>query len=119
MAYDPEHSVVTTNQVRFARPQNFKSERYFPFSFIKNRSLDDIECASVIIIQVRVPAIIQVNDSGVFTGFKAFVWYFLSNFYFSPNDSPLKTMRTVFYFIFNPFQPDHFLKCLKISYLSS
>ena len=30
---------------------------------------------------------------------KAFVYYFLSNFYFSPNDSPLKTMKGAFYFI--------------------
>ena len=27
------------------------------------------------------------------------VRYFLSNFYFSPNDSPSKTMKNVFYFI--------------------
>ena len=31
--------------------------------------------------------------------FKAYVRYFLSNFYFSPNDSPSKTMKNVFYFI--------------------
>ena len=30
--------------------------------------------------------------------FKACVHYFLSNFYFSPNDSPLKTTKNVFYF---------------------
>ena len=30
---------------------------------------------------------------------KACVRYFLSNFYFSPNDSPSKTMKNVFYFI--------------------
>ena len=30
---------------------------------------------------------------------KAFVCYFLSDFYFSPNDSPLKTMKNAFYFI--------------------
>ena len=30
---------------------------------------------------------------------KACVCYFLSNFYFSPNNSPLKTMKNVFYFI--------------------
>ena len=30
---------------------------------------------------------------------KACVCYFLSNFYFSPNDSSLKTMKNVFYFI--------------------
>ena len=30
---------------------------------------------------------------------KACVRYFLTNFYFSPNDSPLKTMKDVFYFI--------------------
>ena len=30
---------------------------------------------------------------------KASVRYFLSNFYFSPNDSPSKTMKNVFYFI--------------------
>ena len=29
----------------------------------------------------------------------ACVHYFLSNFYFSPNDSPSKTMKNVFYFI--------------------
>ena len=31
--------------------------------------------------------------------FKACVRYFLPNFYFSPNDSPSKTMENVFYFI--------------------
>ena len=31
--------------------------------------------------------------------FKAFVHYFLSKFYFLPNDSPLKTMKSAFYFI--------------------
>ena len=30
---------------------------------------------------------------------KACVHYFLSNFYFSPNDSPSKTMKNAFYFI--------------------
>ena len=30
---------------------------------------------------------------------KACVCYFLSNFFFSPNDSPSKTMKNVFYFI--------------------
>ena len=30
---------------------------------------------------------------------KACVCYFLSNFHFSPNDSPSKTMKNVFYFI--------------------
>ena len=30
---------------------------------------------------------------------KACVRYFLSNFYFSPNDSPSKTMKNVLYFI--------------------
>ena len=31
--------------------------------------------------------------------FKACVSYFLSNFYFSPNDNPSKAMKNVFYFI--------------------
>ena len=31
--------------------------------------------------------------------FKACVRYFLTNFYFSPNNSPSKTMKDVFYFI--------------------
>ena len=31
--------------------------------------------------------------------FKACVGYFLSNFYFSPNDNPSRTMKNVFYFI--------------------
>ena len=31
--------------------------------------------------------------------FKACFRYFLLDFYFSPNDSPLKTMENVFYFI--------------------
>ena len=33
------------------------------------------------------------------TKLKAYVRYFLSNFYLSPNDSPSKTMKDVFYFI--------------------
>ena len=38
--------------------------------------------------------------SWVFNSFrKACVRYFLINFYFSPNDSPSKTMKDVFYFI--------------------
>ena len=31
-----------------------------------------------------------------------FVGYFSTNFYFSPNDSPSKTMKDVFYFIEKP-----------------
>ena len=31
--------------------------------------------------------------------FKACVYYFLSNLYISPNDSPSKAMKNVFYFI--------------------
>ena len=34
---------------------------------------------------------------------KACVHYFLSNFYFSPNDSPSKIMKNVFYFIIKLF----------------
>ena len=34
-----------------------------------------------------------------FAIFKACVCYFLSNFYFSPNDSPSTAMKNVFYFI--------------------
>ena len=30
---------------------------------------------------------------------KAYAHYFLSNFYFSPNESPSKTMKNVFYII--------------------
>ena len=33
--------------------------------------------------------------------FKASVRYFLSNFYFWPNDSPSKTMKNVFFFLFH------------------
>ena len=41
------------------------------------------------------------NKDGMFVidQLKACVHYFLPNFYFSPNDSPLKTMKNVFYFI--------------------
>ena len=35
--------------------------------------------------------------------FKACVHYFLSNFYFSPNDSLSKTMKNAFYFILKAF----------------
>ena len=31
--------------------------------------------------------------------FKACICYFFENFYFSPNDSPSKTMKDIFYFI--------------------
>ena len=46
----------------------------------------------------------NINENEVCTKkidqiFKACVCYFLSNFYFSPYDSPLKTMKNVFYFI--------------------
>ena len=40
------------------------------------------------------------HGSGALTvNFKACVHYFLTNFYFLPNDSPSKTMKDVFYFI--------------------
>ena len=45
---------------------------------------------------------------------KACIHYFLSNFYFSPNDSPSKTMKNVFYFI----QKARFIpEILKLLYL--
>ena len=34
-----------------------------------------------------------------FAFIQARVWYFLSNFHFSPNDNPSKTMKNVLYFI--------------------
>ena len=40
--------------------------------------------------------ILTVDD---ITNFKACVRYFLSNFYFPPSDSPLKAMKSAFYFI--------------------
>ena len=45
--------------------------------------------------------------------FKACVCYFLSNFYFSPNDTPSKTMKNV-YFIKKPL---FILKIFKLLYL--
>ena len=41
------------------------------------------------------------NNIKVLSGLrkKACVRYFLSNFYFSPNDSPSKTIKNAFYFI--------------------
>ena len=41
---------------------------------------------------------IQISLSTKFH-FKACVRYFWSNYYFSPNDSPLNTMKNIFYFI--------------------
>ena len=35
----------------------------------------------------------------LFKEIKAYVHYFVSNLYFSPNDSPSKTMKNIFYFI--------------------
>ena len=39
------------------------------------------------------------NEEDRHSSFKACARYFLSNLYFSPNDSPPKTMKNVFYFI--------------------
>ena len=42
----------------------------------------------------------STNDQNICVDlFKACVHYFLSTFYFSPNDSPSKIMKNVFYFI--------------------
>ena len=41
----------------------------------------------------------HILNTQKFTCFKACVCYFVSNFYSSPNDSPFKTMKSVFYFI--------------------
>ena len=38
-------------------------------------------------------------DKFYYQGIKACVGYFLTNFYLSPDDSPSKTMKDVFYFI--------------------
>ena len=43
-----------------------------------------------------------ISDKYSYSGppaFKACVRYFLSNFYFPPNDSHSKTIKNVFYFI--------------------
>ena len=45
------------------------------------------------------PANIYMIKVKVGNVFKASVHYFLSNLYFSLNDSPSKSMRNVFYFI--------------------
>ena len=58
-------------------------------------------------------SIISLEDFKVF--FKACVRYFLSNFYYSPNDSPSKTMKNVFYFIFL-FQALFVLEIFKVFY---
>ena len=42
---------------------------------------------------------LSVFDHFVGLSLKAYVRYFLRNFYFSRNDSPSKTMKDVFYFI--------------------
>ena len=47
---------------------------------------------------MRMEAII-CNQKVVSNKFKACVRYLLPNFCFSPNDSPSKTMKNVFYFI--------------------
>ena len=39
------------------------------------------------------------NGFKVYFKLKACVRYFLSNFYFTPNNSPSNTMKNVFYFI--------------------
>ena len=44
-------------------------------------------------------AILITFDINLNLNIKACVRYFLSNFYFSQNDSPSKTMKNVFYFI--------------------
>ena len=40
-----------------------------------------------------------VKNASTLLKFKASVSYFLTNFYFSPNDSPSKTTKDVFYLI--------------------
>ena len=47
----------------------------------------------------KVPFIFKISPPVYVHVIKACVRYFLSNFYFLPNDSPSKTMKNVFYFI--------------------
>ena len=53
-----------------------------------------MECIAKLSHTAEICGNFQVN-----TAFKAFVHYFLSNLYFSLNDSPSKTIKNVFYFI--------------------
>ena len=41
----------------------------------------------------------QIRNAEKYRDLKVCVRYFLSNLYFSPNDSPLETTKNVFYFI--------------------
>ena len=43
--------------------------------------------------------VVSTVNTGIIILLKACVHYFLSNFYFSRNDSPSKTIKNVFYFI--------------------
>ena len=59
-------------------------------------------CTIVYSISSNIDEVLSINPSAnvfVFRDFKACVCYFLSNFYFSQNDSPSKTLKDVFYFI--------------------
>ena len=68
--YQKSHQVVDMNRKKY-----IYSVGYTPFEHFIKFLIDDLH-----------------------TNFKACVCYFLSNFYFSPNDSPSKTMKNVLLF---------------------
>ena len=55
-------------------------------------------CTYLLIYFVKLQNL-NIIPAGTTFDIKACVHYFLSNFYFLPNDSPLKAMNNVFYFI--------------------
>ena len=91
--------------IYFLRSPNFSKQLYTlsqellfqQMLFFRTANLQQLTSFS----QLHFPFIIQQLALLVldFLNLTACVRYFLLNFYFSPNDSPLKTMKNVFYFI--------------------
>ena len=52
-----------------------------------------------IVLRLLAEVSTKLPEMYFFGKFKACVCYFLTNFYFWPNDSPSETMKDVFYFI--------------------
>ena len=58
-----------------------------------------LSCLKYMFLKKRFPVFVLNFKSILLNNLKACVSYFLSNSYFSPNNSPSKTMQNIFYFI--------------------
>ena len=78
----------------------FGNSTRFQFEKVLNDFWDRYRQPEIAVTMNRYPQILKFRSLPLEKkSFKDCVRYFLSNFYFSPNDSPSKNMKNVFYFI--------------------